>query len=59
MRLTINSASDVKPAWSPDGTKIVFESDRSGNDEIFVINANGTGQTNLTNHVADDEDPSF
>jgi len=30
--------------WSPDGTKILFV--RS--DDIFVMNADGSGQTNLT-----------
>lgn len=34
--------------------RIVFQSDRSGNRDIFVMNADGSGQTNLTNHPADD-----
>ena len=28
-------------------------SHRDGNDEIYVMNADGTGQTNLTNNPAD------
>ena len=35
--------------WSPDGTKIAFKSASSGNDDIYVINADGSGRTNLTN----------
>jgi Tol biopolymer transport system component len=40
---------DLTPAWSPDGSKIAFTSDRDLNGEIYVMNADGTGQTNLTN----------
>ena len=36
-------------AWSPDGEKIAFKSASSGNNDIYVINANGSGRTNLTN----------
>lgn len=34
--------------------KIVFESHRDGNAEIYIMNADGTGQTNLTNNSAAD-----
>ncbi len=34
--------------------KIVFSSDRGGNWEIYVVNADGSGLSNLTNHPADD-----
>src|SRR5678815_4458496 len=43
------------PAWSPNGSKIAFTRnphDDDGNVEIYVINADGTGQTNLTNNPA-------
>lgn len=33
---------------------IAFASTRDGNDEIYVMNPDGTGQMNLTNHAADD-----
>jgi Tol biopolymer transport system component len=36
-------------AWSPDGTKIVYESNQTGNYGIWVMNANGSGQKQLTN----------
>jgi Tol biopolymer transport system component len=39
--------------------KIAFTSDRSGNDEIYVMNADGSGQTNLTNNPADDGRPAW
>lgn len=45
-----NTASDSSPAWSPYGVKIVFSSDRDSNLEIYVMNADGSGQINLTNN---------
>ena len=40
-------------------SKIAFESDRNGNAEIYVMNADGSGLTNLTNRAASDFEPSF
>ena len=46
-------AHDYSPAWSPDGTKIAFVSERDGNPEIYVMNADGSNQTRITNtHTA-------
>lgn len=42
------SLSPTEPAWSPDGTKLAFAGTQNTAD-IFVINADGSGQTNLTN----------
>ena len=50
-QLVINAGTnDIEPAWSPDGSKIAFTSDRSptGNGGIWVVNADGTGLTVLT-----------
>jgi len=48
-RLTNAEGMDDQPTWSPDGTRIAFRSVRSGHSDIWVMGANGTGQTNLTN----------
>ncbi len=48
-RTTSDSGSDYGPVWSPDGERVLFENDAAGNWEIFVMNADGSGRTNLTN----------
>jgi Tol biopolymer transport system component len=58
-RLTSNSAPDVNPAWSPDGERIAFASDRDGNREIYVMNADGTQVVRLTNNAAADYLPAW
>ena len=41
--------SDLSPAWSADSSRIAFDSDRSGNHEIWVSNADGTLPGQITN----------
>src|SRR5207249_3093789 len=57
--LTNNAAADKDPAWSTDGGKIAFVSDRNGHVDILVMNADGTGATALTNDAAIDSSPSW
>ncbi len=37
VRLTDNPASDKEPAWSPDGNRITFSTDRNGSFDIYVM----------------------
>src|SRR5436853_386165 len=54
------AAADQKPAWSPDGTKIAFWSDRdAGNEEIYVMNADGSNPVDLTNDPNTDFQPAW
>ena len=47
-RLTNDSAWHSLPRWSPDGTRIAFQSRRDENWEIYVMNADGSGRMRLT-----------
>jgi len=47
------------PSPVPYRDRIAFHSDRDGNREIYVMNTDGSGQTNLTNNPADDWGPSW
>lgn len=46
--LTNAPGDDQYPVWSADGTKIAFSSAREGNDKIYTMNADGSGQTRVT-----------
>jgi len=48
-----------KPDWTRVGDKIVFESDESGNFDLYEINSDGTGLRRLTTNPADDLHPSY
>jgi len=58
LRLT-NLTGDSRPHYSPNGSKIVFQSTRDGQSEIYVMNSDGTGQTRLTNNPAWDSAPAW
>ena len=72
-QLTDTEGNNKYPAWSPDGSKILFVSDRAGwptlptyqppgydpenfgDEEIFVMDVDGTNQINLTNNPREDD----
>jgi Tol biopolymer transport system component len=45
--------------WSPDGTKIAFAGSRGANRDIYTVNADGTGLTQLTNTWEEDFHPAW
>ncbi len=47
------------PAWSPDGKRIAFVSRRDGNEEIYVIDADGANPKRLTHNAAADLWPAW
>lgn len=69
-QVTLDRTSDFDPAWSPDGRKIAFASraaDTSGdglvtifdNASIFVMNADGSGLTQITVNATEDQGPKW
>jgi Tol biopolymer transport system component len=61
-RLTTHPGFDIWPALSPDGTKVVFASNRSGqpnNYELYIIDADGSNLMQLTNTGGSNTDPSW
>lgn len=58
--ITDNPASDQNPSWSPDGTKIAFESDRDDFfREIYVMDADGSNVVRRTDDDAYDGRPAW
>ena len=58
-QLTRNTASDFQPAWSPDGKRIAFTTDRDGDEEVYTMAADGGKPTNRTRRPAGDFDPDW
>lgn len=50
-RLTNSDANEAQPLFSPDGESIAFISDRSGSDQIYVMQRDGSGVTQITYHT--------
>lgn len=52
-------STDRYPAVSPDGQRILFVSNRDGNEDIYVMDADGDNVANLTNNAARDKQASW
>ncbi len=61
--LTTQGSNTFMGDWSPDGSKLVFQSNRDGNFEVYVMNADGSNPVNLTNNATaglnNDSQPSW
>ena len=58
-QITTDPAYDAEPIWSPDGSKILFITDRLTNFEIFSINPDGSGEVNISNSPGNDGEIGF
>lgn len=57
--LTDGMGDDRQPRWSPDGSRIAFQSFRDGYYHIWAINKDGSGLTQLTFGVFDEREPEW
>ncbi|HEX6663779.1 MAG TPA: hypothetical protein VF025_08905 [Gaiellaceae bacterium] len=57
--ITHGGSDEFAPAWSPDGRRIAFIGDRDGNDQLYVMRADGTGIVRLTSSHAEKDTPSW
>ena len=52
--------TNASPAWSPDGKRLAFSSSRSGDPEIYIVDADsGAGLKRLTNYRGTDISPCY
>ena len=58
-QLTSDPADDSMPAISPDGTKLAFASNRSGNWDIYIMPAAGGKAVQVTGDASDETHPSW
>jgi Tol biopolymer transport system component len=57
VRLTTDPGLDVQPAWTPDGSHIVFTSSRNGIRQVYVMRFDGTETRQLARVPGGSEDP--
>ncbi|PWL39404.1 hypothetical protein DKG77_00770 [Flagellimonas aquimarina] len=55
VNISNTKGSDFGPQWLPDGKKILFGSDRSGNSDIYIMDEDGENVKNITNTPEIDE----
>jgi Tol biopolymer transport system component len=58
-QLTDHPANEYHPAWSPNGARIIFVSERDGNAELYTMNPNGGDQQRLTDTPYWETSPSW
>jgi dipeptidyl aminopeptidase/acylaminoacyl peptidase len=57
--LTNNPAADVRPAWSRDGARVAFQSNRGKLYQVYVMDADGANERRVSAEGMDDRHPSW
>lgn len=57
--ITNNPYRNTSPVWSPDGTQILFVSNRDGSDELYIMNSDGSNVRRITHSAEPKENPSW
>jgi len=57
--LVTNGAYNSQALWSPDGSQVVYVSDKSGSDDVWVVDASGGGPRDLTSSPSEVGDPQW
>jgi hypothetical protein len=52
-RFTFDPSGDASPAWSPDGARLAFTSDRLGSEGVYIKSVGGVGDEELLHNVED------
>lgn len=55
--ITSTAGGNTEPNWSPDGSTMIFTTNRDGNNEIYRMNGDGSSPLNLSKNSASDGAP--
>ncbi len=58
-QISFDSSNSKKPLFMNDGHRIIFQSDRNGNDDLFIMDLKNDSLINLTNSEANERNPSI
>ncbi|MEE9141653.1 MAG: DPP IV N-terminal domain-containing protein [Gammaproteobacteria bacterium] len=58
-QLTATTTPETNPAWSPDGSSIVYVSAEPGNQDLWIQNLEDSGMRQLTDDPAEDDQPAW
>jgi TolB protein len=59
LQLTQESGNNEAPSWSPDGSLIVFSSNREGPSRLYIMTAFGTDQRRLLVMAGEQTNPKW
>ena len=58
-KITTHGATDLDPALSPDGKRLAFSSNRSGNYDIFIVNVGAAAKQQVTDSSDNEYAPNW